>query len=82
MAVAVATTAILPPRSNAVAMKTPASTAMACAQTINNQQKAATATTMETATITATKMTMEMKATLVAVVWWQRRRRGSGAAVV
>ena len=34
------TTAMLPPRAAAVAMKTPAATAMAGAQTINNQLKA------------------------------------------
>ena len=38
MAVAVVTTAVLPLRTAAVAMKTPAATAIAGAQTINNQQ--------------------------------------------
>jgi hypothetical protein len=35
-----ATNAVLPPRAAAVAMKTPAVTAIAGAQTINNQLKA------------------------------------------
>jgi hypothetical protein len=38
MAATVTATAVLPPRSAAVAMKTPASTAMEGAHTINNQQ--------------------------------------------
>ncbi len=51
MAVAATITAVLPPGAAAVAMKTPAATAMAGAQTtINNQLKAATSTVTETAT--------------------------------
>ncbi len=58
MAVAAAPTTVLPPRAAAVAMKTPAATAMVGAQTkINNQLKSATAS--ESATMTATKMTMD-----------------------
>ena len=40
LAAAAVTTIVLPPRATAVAMKTPAVTAMAGAQTINNQLKA------------------------------------------
>ena len=40
MAVPAATNAVLPPCTTAVAMKAPAATAMAGAQTINNQLKA------------------------------------------
>ena len=79
MAVTVATTAVLPPRSTAVAMKTPASTVMVGAQKINNQRKAVTAMMMQMATITATTMMMETKVMLavaVAVVWWRRQRGG------
>ena len=54
MTAAAVTTAVLPPRAAAVAMKTPASTAMAGAQTINNQLTAVMVTAMETATMTAT----------------------------
>jgi hypothetical protein len=39
MAALAATNAVLPPRAAAVVMKTPAATAMAGAQTINNQLK-------------------------------------------
>jgi hypothetical protein len=54
---------VLPPRDAAVAMKTPAVTAMAGAQTtINNQLNAS----MPTATETATMMTMETNATAAA----------------
>ena len=42
-------------------MKTLAATAMAGAQTINSQLKAATAMATETATLTATRMMMETK---------------------
>jgi hypothetical protein len=67
MAVADATIAVLPPRAAAEAMKTPAATVMAGAQTtINNQLKAATAMAPETATVTATAMMMETKATAAA----------------
>ncbi len=46
-----AAAAVLPPRAAAVAMKTPAVTAMAGEQTtINNQLNASTATATETAT--------------------------------
>jgi hypothetical protein len=58
-----AAAAVLPPRAAAVAMKTPAVTVRAGAQTtINNQLNASTAT----ATKTATMMTMETKATAAA----------------
>ena len=89
MAVAAAATAMLPPRAAAVAMKTPAVTAMVGAQTtINNQLKSGTAT--ETATMTATTMRMETKATSVAAAaaawgrrpawrWW--RQLGESAAL-
>jgi hypothetical protein len=74
MAVAAAATAVLPPRAAAVAMKTPAATAMVGAQTtFNNQLKSATA--METATMTATKMRMETKAKAAAEA---RRQCGGG----
>ena len=74
---AAAATAVLPPRAAAVAMKTPAVTAMVGAQTtINNQLKSGTAT--ETATMTATTMRMETKATLVAAAAEVRRQRGGG----
>jgi hypothetical protein len=53
MATAAATTAMLSPRAGVVVMKTPVATAMAGAQTINNQLKAAMATVTETATTTA-----------------------------
>ena len=50
-----AATAVLPTCAAAVAIKTPATTAMAGAQTtINNQLKAATATATETTMMTAT----------------------------
>jgi hypothetical protein len=63
-----AAAAILPPRATAVAMKTPAVTAMAGAQTtINHQLNASTATVNET----AMTMTMETKATAAAEAWWQ-----------
>ena len=55
MAEAAIATAVLPPRTAAVVMKTLALTAMVGAQTtINNQIKAATETTMEMAKMTAT----------------------------
>ncbi len=58
-----AAAAVLPPRTAAVAMKTPAVTAMTGAQTtIDNQLNASTAT----ATETATTMTMETTATAAA----------------
>ncbi len=58
-----AAAAILPPGAAAVAMKTPAVTAMAGAQTkIDNQLNASTAM----ATMTATTMTMETTATVAA----------------
>jgi hypothetical protein len=77
MATAAAATAVLPPGTAVVAMKTPAVTVMAGAQTtINNQLKAATETVTETATMTATTMTMETKATAVAEV---RRQHGGGS---
>ena len=63
-----AAAAVLRPRAAAVAMKTPAVTAMAGAQTtINNQLNASTAT----ATMTATTMTMETTATVAAEARWQ-----------
>ena len=82
MAAAVAATAVLPLRSAAVAMKTPTSTAMEGAHAINNQQKAVTATMTEMATISATTMTMETKATPSAAVWWRWQRGGGGSVVV
>ncbi len=63
MAAPAATNAVLPPRAAAVAMKTPAATAMTGAQTINNQLK-----NTETAAMTATKITKETKGTAVAAV--------------
>jgi hypothetical protein len=76
MAVAAITTVVLPPRAAAVAMKTPAATAMAGAQTINNQLKAVTVTATETMTMTATTMTMETKGAAVAAE--ARQQRGGG----
>ncbi len=66
MVAANAATAVLPPRSAAVAMKTLALTSMAGAQTINNQQSTKSSDSNDggTATIKATMMTMETKATL------------------
>jgi hypothetical protein len=76
MARAATATAVLPPRTTAVAMKTPVATAMVRAQTtINNQLKAATAMATETVTTTAMMMMMETKAT-AAVAEAQRQRRG------
>ncbi len=73
MAAAAATTSVLPPRAATVAMKTPAVTAMAGAQTtINNEQKSVTATATKTATMTETTMTMETKAMAAAEALWQR----------
>jgi hypothetical protein len=69
-----AAAAVLPPGAAGVAMKTPAVTAMAGAQTtINNQLNASTAT----ATEMATTMTMETKAT-AAVEARQQHLRGDG----
>ncbi len=85
MAVAAAATAVLPPRAAAVAMKTPATTAMVGAQTtINNQLKSMTAT--ETGTMTATTMRMETKATVAAVesrrpAWQRWRQLGESIAL-
>ena len=63
-----AAAAVLPPRAAAVAMKTPAVTAMAGVQTtINNQLNASTAKAM----MTATTMTMETTATVAAEARWQ-----------
>ena len=63
IAVPAAATAVLPPRAAAGAIKTPAATVMARAQTtIINQLKAATAAVIETTTMTGTTMTMETKA--------------------
>jgi len=74
---AAAATAMLPPRAAAVAMKTPAVTAIVGAQTtINNQLKSGMAT--ETATMTVTAMRMETKATSVAAAAEARRQRGGG----
>ena len=65
---AAATTAVLPLRTATVAMKTPAATAMAGAQTtVNNQLKAATPMGTKMVTMTAMTMTMETKATAVAM---------------
>jgi hypothetical protein len=66
--------AVLRPRAAAVAMKTPAVTAIAGAQTtINNQLNASTAM----ATETVTTMTMETKATAAAEA--RRQHLGGGS---
>ncbi len=71
------TTAVLPPHASAVEMKTAAATAMAGAQTINNQLNAVTVMVTETATMTATALTMETKGT-VAAAEAQQLHRGGG----
>ena len=53
MAVAAITTAVLPPRVTAVAIKTPVATAVVGAQSINNQLKAVMVTATEAATMAA-----------------------------
>jgi hypothetical protein len=59
-AAATATAAALPPRAAAVAMKTPAATVMAGAQTtINNQLKAAGAMATITATMEVMRTTIK-----------------------
>ena len=63
MAAPATTNPVLPPLAATMAMKTPAVTAMAGAQTINNQQS--TKSTV-TAMMTATMMTMDTKGTAVA----------------
>ena len=73
MAVAAATTTLLPPCAAAVALKTLTATAMAEAQTINNEPKAALATATEIATMT----TLETKGVL-AVAELQHQRGVSG----
>ncbi len=87
MAVAGATTAVLPPRAATVAMKTLAATAMVGAQTkINNQLKSVTVS--ESTTMTATKMTVESKATAAAATalaaQWRhsQRQRSCGSTAV
>ncbi len=71
-----AAAAVLLPRATAVAMKTPAVTAMAGVQTtINNQLNALTATATETATM----MTMEMKVTAAAEA--RRQHLGVGDSI-
>ncbi len=66
MATAAVTTAVLPPRAAAVAMKTPAATAMVGAQTINNQLKTAMVTATEMVAMAATTVMMETKEKAVA----------------
>jgi hypothetical protein len=81
MATAAATTAVLPPRTAAVATKTPAATAMAGAHTtINNYLKEAAATATETGTMTVTMMMMETKATAAAAAVWRERSIGGGSS--
>ena len=90
MAVPAATNAVLPLRATTVAMKTLAATAMAGAQTINNQLKAALVMAMETAKMAATTMMMETKGKMAAAArrWWRRpawqwrRQLGKSAALV
>ena len=68
MAKAAATIAVLPPRAATVAMKTPAVTAIAGAQTtINNQIKAVTETVTKVAKMTAMMKQRQWR--------WQRRRQ-------
>ncbi len=79
MAVAAATTAMLPPGAATVATKAPAATAMAGEQTtINNQLKAAASMATEAAKMTAKMMTMETKAMAAAGAAEARRQRGCG----
>ena len=85
-----AATAVLSPCAGAVAMKTPAATAMAGAQTtINNKLNAARAMARETVMMTETMMTMETMATAAVEVRLQRvgagqldrgGQRGSGGS--
>ncbi len=90
IAVAASATALLPPRTAAVATKTPAATALAGVQTtINNQLKVAAALAMKTAMMTATTMMVRMQtkvaaataaavaAVAVAALW----QHGSGSGV-
>ncbi len=65
----------------AVATKTPAATAMAGAQTANNNQlKAIAATVTGTATMKATTTTMKTKVVAAAVAAWPQRSSGSSLA--
>jgi hypothetical protein len=76
---AVASTIKLPPCIVAVAMMTPAATAVAGAQiTINNQLKAGEATTRETTMTIETTMMMKVKATAVAAAARQHGKQLCG----
>jgi hypothetical protein len=69
---AAASTIKLPPCAVAVAMMTPAATAVVGVQiTINNQLKAGEATTRETMKTTEMTMMMKVKVTAVAAAAWQ-----------
>jgi hypothetical protein len=82
MAAAAAATAMLTPRTAAVATKTPAATAMAGAHTtINNQLREAAAMATETVAMKATMMTMETKATATAAAWQEHSIGGCGSAM-
>ena len=72
---------VLPPHATTVAMKTPAATAMAEAQTIYNQLKAATATLTERAIMTEMMMIMETKAAVAAAEARQQHGDGGSLAV-
>jgi hypothetical protein len=85
VAAAAATAAALPPRAAAVATKTPVATAMAGAQTINNQLKAAAASAMELAAMAASInrhiiRLISMKSNIVRRQqrWRHRQHGGSG----
>ncbi len=71
LAATAVTTAVLPPR--AAGNEDIGSNSNGGAQTINNQLKAAMVTAMETATMTATTMTMETKRTAAAAEGRQQR---------
>ncbi len=61
--------------------RTPAATAMVGAQTtINNQLKAMAATVTETATMTATMMTIKMKAMAAKEAAWQKHSVSGGGS--